>query len=68
MSDGYPWDYTTREIQHAYVHTVINYAEKQSELREYEVHTNDELATLLMEMRNPQHGEWIVDVDVTFRD
>jgi hypothetical protein len=63
MSD----DYRERDLLHATVHTTINYT-RGAELREYEVHTNDELADLLMRMRNPQHGEWVYNVDAEYRD
>lgn len=49
-------DYVERDLLHATVHTITNYR-RGAEIREYEVHTNDELADLLMRMRNPQHGE-----------
>lgn len=58
-------DYTTKHISEARVRTIVSYAD-WPEVREYTVTDNEELSRLLADMRDPQHAEWVFDVEAEF--
>ena len=58
-------EYETLQVESATVYTIVGYA-NWPEVRKYTVGDNEELADLLMSMRNPEHGEWVFDVEVEY--
>lgn len=60
-------DYDTiDEIEGATVTTMIAYSEGP-EIRQYDVETIQELVKMVYSMKNPQHGEELINVDIRER-